>query len=313
MYKTRKAMALMMLVALGVFGLYGCGGETPTNTPLPPTVTIAATATTAPATATTVMQLPTATTAMEQPTSMSAQPTTTAGGNTGGGTGGANSGAAMDLLSKSTQAMKNVKSYHLVLKIVAAGTAINAEGDVVLPDKTRLMMDLGPAGQAQVLVIGGHSYTKIPGQDAYVEASTGGSPLGASSNPIGFAEFAESANIIGDEMIDGTDTTHVKFSYDAAKALAMAAAQSGLATPTTVVSIGKADADMWIEKSTGYMRMFKYTLLVSGTDTSTTITLSKFNEEVTPPIEKPTNITTLPGALGGEQSTSPAATAVATP
>jgi len=51
-----------------------------------------------------------------------------------------------------------------------------------------------------------------------------------------------------------------------------------------------AEADAWIEKDTGFMRKLSYTAEIEGTATSTTMTLSKFNETVDPPIVAPTNI-----------------------
>ena len=41
MITIKKYLAIVLLAAIGATGLYGCGGESPTATPLPPTATTA--------------------------------------------------------------------------------------------------------------------------------------------------------------------------------------------------------------------------------------------------------------------------------
>jgi len=192
------------------------------------------------------------------------------------------------LLKSADAAMKNVKSFHIIMKIDAAGTSTSAEGDYVVPDKAARLAMTTQAGQVNVIIVDDATYTQIPGSDSYIE-STGASPLGASSDNAAFADLAQNATIVGDETLDGVDTTHVKFSYDADKALA----ETG-ATPVAGMTLGMVDAEVWIEKSTNYIHQQKTSTTVAGTPSSTTITYSKFNEEVTPPIEKPTNIQQMP-------------------
>ena len=108
------------------------------------------------------------------------------------------------------------------------------------------------------------------------------------------ADLAENATVVGDETLDGVDTTHVKFTYSADKAMAMDMQAAGQATPTPGTSLGEVNADLWVEKSTGYGHKFQSSSTIAGTPSSTTVTYSKFNEDVTPPIEKPTNIQQMP-------------------
>lgn len=284
--KARSAALTLALVGMGAMGLAGCGGDSATATPVAPTAT---TAVTAPATATIARATnPTATIATSSnataTTAMAAQPTT--------GTGTGNSSDALALLKDSAAAMKNVKTFHIKLAVDAAGATNNIEGDMQLPDRMRLTAVAG--GQTiQIIVVGGSSYTQIPGGgDSYIEGPFDSSLL-TTTDTTAVGDFAQSATVVGDETIDGASTTHVKFSYDADKAAQ--AALEALGTPTTATSdLGMADAEMWIEKGTNYIRQFKVTSTTAGTTSTTTVNYSKLNETIDPPIEKPANVTTMP-------------------
>jgi outer membrane lipoprotein-sorting protein len=273
MKRIKHAITLASLVAISAIGLYGCGGENPTAVVVQPTATTAVEQ----ATATTALAASTATTA-----SVADATATTASGGTG-----SVSGSADDILRQSGQVMSGVKSYHIILKTEAAGISTSGEGDFVLPDKARMTMDSGAAGKTQLIVIGNTIYTQVPGSDAYIELPGTSSPLGAASDPAALANLAQNATVVGDETVDGVNTTHITFSYDANKSL-----ESAGVTPTT--DLGTVNADIWVEKSTGYIRQFKTASTLAGNQTSTQVNYSKFNEDVTPPIEKPTNIQQMP-------------------
>ena len=215
---------------------------------------------------------------------MAEQPTTS--------TGTGNSSDALALLKDSAAAMKNVKTFHIKLAVDSAGATNNIEGDMQLPDKMRLTAVAG--GQTiQIIVVGASSYTQIPGGgNSYIEGPFDSSLL-TTTDTTAVGDFAQSATVVGDETVDGASTTHVKFSYDADKA-AQAALQA-MGTPTTATSnLGMADAEMWIEKGTNYIRQFKVTSTTAGTTSTTTVNYSKLNETIDPPIEKPANVTTMP-------------------
>lgn len=280
MHGIKKFAASAALVALSVVGLAACGGASPTPTTALPTATTAPppTATTAaPATATTA--------------SVTEAPTT------GTGSGGTGSADALGVLRGSAAAMKDIKSYHIVLESEAGGQSTTAEGDIEVPDKTRLVLQT-PQGETEVLVIGDKAYTRLPGTDQYLETDSGLMGGGAANtNPAGFAEVAQDAEVVGDEQLDGVDTTHVKFNFDLQAAAAASSEASGQPTPEGIGDMAKADA--WIEKGTGFMRKLSYEADIQGTTTNTTMTLSNFNETVSPPIEKPANIMANPGDLFG--------------
>lgn len=275
MHGLKKFAASAALVALSAVGLAACGGASPTPTTALPTATTAPppTATTAaPATATTAA-------VTEAPT-------------TDTGSGGTGSAEALGILRESAAAMKDIKSYHIVLESSQAGVSTAAEGDIEVPDKTRLVVDT-PQGETEVLIIGEKAYTRLPGTDSYIETDSGMMGGQPDTNPAGFAQVAQDAEVIGDEQVDGVNTTHVKFTFDLQAAAAASSETTGQPTPEGLGDLAEADA--WIERDTGFMRKFSYTAEIQGNETSTTMTLSKFNEPVDPPIEPPSNITDLFG------------------
>jgi hypothetical protein len=201
--------------------------------------------------------------------------------------------------------MKGVKSYHIVLKTSAAGTESTGEGDFVLPDKARLNVTSG-AGQTKVIIVGGDAYTQVPGSDAYYKVPGAGSGfLQGTQTSASLADLASGATVVGDETMDGVDTTHIKFTYNLDKAADQAAQAAGEANATPSTGLGTADADVWVEKSTNYIHQFSTKSTVAGAPSMTTVTFTKYNEDVTPPIVAPTNIQQLPGGLGGEGTPTP--------
>ena len=126
--------------------------------------------------------------------------------------------------------------------------------------------------------------------------------MGALSDPQQFtslAQLSDSADIVGEENIDGVNTVHIKFSYDPKRLGNQAVPSSG----GTISTMGPADGDIWVEKSTGYARRLSLKTqqgAIGGQTTSeTTILLvySKFDEAISPPIEKPKQLMTIPGQL----------------
>jgi outer membrane lipoprotein-sorting protein len=283
MHGIKKFAVSAALVALSVVGLAACGGENSTPVSALPTATLveAATPTTA-----AITEAPTATS--DTGSTARATPTT--------GSGGTGSSEALDVLRESAAAMKDIKSYHIVLESSAGGQSTTAEGDIEVPDKTRLVVDT-PQGETEVLIIGDKAYTLLPGTDQYLETDSGLMGGQPDTNPAGFAQVAQEAEVVGDEQVDGADTTHVKFTFDLQAAAAASSQASGQPTPEGLGDLANADA--WIEKGTGFMRKLSYTAEIQGTETSTTMTLSKFNETVDPPIEVPANVTTPGDMFGG--------------
>src|SRR5438876_927954 len=178
----KKTLAITLLAIVTIVGLYGCG-VAPTPTPLPPTPT----------------PVP--------PTDTPVPPTATTGSSSSGATGG---GPAIELLDKALATMKNVKSVHVNVKVeTGQGAALTADGDSEPPDKSRLNLDMGTIGALDMIVLGKQVYTRLAGQDTYVQSESQGTnglmgSLGGATDPTGFATFtqnAENATIVGDETV----------------------------------------------------------------------------------------------------------------
>lgn len=298
MIKFKYYAATSALVGASVFGLAACGGTSPTVTPL---------ATVGP-TNTVVVAMPTVTTAMMP----GATDTTMTGGAMSGtatmgtsATSGTGSGDATTLLNQANQAMQSVQSYHFVMAIKAGGTGGSVTGDVQLPNSERLTVDMSATGQgnATFIIISDTTYTQLPGTDSYVQTPSDSSL--SSLNPAHYiipSNLAQNAQIVGDETISGTNTTHVSFAFSADQM----AASMGQATPG--VTQGNGTADMWIGKSDNYIYQEKLT--VNGMPTAATtatpgsagpgtivLNLSNFNA-ISPPITVPTNLVTMPSTTG---------------
>lgn len=309
MNKLRSTAATALLALSLSAGLYGCGGPEPTPTVVP-------TPTLPPPTATSVP--PTDTPAPPSPTTaptVAIQSTPTTAATSGGMT---ITGPAADLLVKSAAAMKAATSYHFAITTTvsgaAGGQAVGGEGDFQAPDKRRMVMQITPQGATEIITIGNDVYFKMPGSESYMSLGGAANPMAnlgsasATQDVSAFARSMESAEIVGDEQVDGVDTTHIKFTYDVDKAVAATTPTSASTpAPASSGSLGKADGEMWIEKSTGYVRKMTISSAVpdsaAGQGTPTTggtsvvqATYSKFNEPVNPAIEKPANVVG-PGGL----------------
>ncbi len=293
MNKFKHYAATATLLGLAALGLAACG-DTPTSTPPPPPTFTPEppTATPEPPTPTVEVMIPTATTASSS---------------------GAMSGPAADMLQKAEAAMKGLTSYHFAMNLETGGAvAVSANGDFEAPDKMRLNMDLGSmtgtagTGMQEILIVGQDGYMKNPVGEGYINMGTSGASIAQNLNPqqfTGIASLAQGATVVGDETVDGVETTHIKLSYNADKAAGDAAKAAG--QPTPAAGMGSTNADMWLDKTDNYIRKIQVVTDTSAVPGATqpatglstvTITYSNFNEAINPPIEKPADVSTMPGA-----------------
>lgn len=303
--KQGKKFMIPALIIVSALTLGACGGTTPTNTPVLPTatVTVAVEATVGMMESPEATESPevmetaeatespeametagmTTTPAMMETPMMAETPGSTA---TAGTSSGDLTGPVADLLGKTTGAMNSVTTYHMSITSEAAGVSSKIEADFERPDRMRMQTDAGGT-QIETIVIGKEAYMKVPGVEGYMST-----PM-ASSIPTGdtatILPYASDAQVVGDETINGVDTTHIKFAYDQDKAAA------DMGTTSAGVTLGRADVDMWIDKSTSFIIRYKTVTTSGAAAGTTTIDYSKFNEPISPPIEKPSNITTMPG------------------
>src|SRR5690242_18429811 len=207
-----KYVSLLVLLSMLLGLLAACGGDNPTNTPVPAPPTN----TTAPAPTNTTAPAATAT----NTTALAAAATDTpAASNSGTGSGTEASSAEMDMITQAFTATQELKSYHYTLK--ASGDVftqtIDLQGDYVAPDKAYAK---GSAGGETVeqLATGGKIYRKHA-TGKWVEtpesAASAGNPAESvvqEANVLAsvstFTAAGTSYRNVGTETIDGVSTTH---------------------------------------------------------------------------------------------------------
>jgi hypothetical protein len=186
---------------------------------------------------------------------------------------------ASALLNKALDCMKDITSYHFVTHDTTGQQGGGLEGDFESPDKLRMVTQMGGKGPAEILVIGKDWYTKQPGNSSYVKTDSL-APYGSAApleQLLMISPTITSTTKIGDEQVEEIDVVHIRFNFDASNSL-------GLATEV-VPALGEAHGEVWIDKSTYNIHQQALSL---GSTPQTIVTIySKFNESVTPPIEKP--------------------------
>ena len=190
---------------------------------------------------------------------------------------------AITLLNIAATAIKEVQSYHFEYHYQYKNVTSSSFGDFTAPDRlrvtkiTRLTSD-APLQETNVVEVGPECYIQKSGSDVYVISIQPN--LDGCVAPHEEIEkqllAVKSAEIVGNEIIDGIDTTHIHFIYDSAKSM-------GLETG----SYGESGADVWIDRQTGFIHQ---QITYGGANLNLAIapvTYSKINETIQPPIEKP--------------------------
>ncbi len=217
---------------------------------------------------------------------------------------------ASQLLDQAQAAMSHLKTYHVSMTserdlATPAPTpsshndemmlkSIALEADVMLPDKERVIEDVGRKGSFTAITIGRDSYFKQPTwsnfmKDRFSEPKSGDAmsgPLlsvavsGGFDTPAQLASFRQgvsSFSVVGDERIDGIETTHIRLLYDLGRTDSLTnkmiddafdkigeGLSDGTPAPTrTPGSLGKITRDLWIAKTTK-KQSEKYLACVEG-------------------------------------------------
>jgi hypothetical protein len=183
--RTKAFLATVMIMALSLLGLYGCGGETPpTPTPVPPTATAVP---------------PTATTELSTPSG-------------GGGSGGTTSGTdATDedqaLIDASLDQAGELKSYHFTFEVKESAfitQPIDVEGDYVAPNKVYMKGKVGDE-QVEQIVIGTTVFVKDSSGKWTKQAPDSEQSPGMAFDPKSFVETGNPLASIQDSFSDIKD------------------------------------------------------------------------------------------------------------
>ena len=196
---------------------------------------------------------------------------------------------AQEILNKSSEAMKSVKTLSLQLTVTSGSSGISieikGEGVIEQPDKAYLKMDY--AGQTiEVLTLSKtESYIKQYGSTTWEPiAAEQLNQLGGINidvlQQLGIASFADDIFLAGSETIEGVNCYHLTFSVDMAKYLA----QLGEAGAQIDVNKSEGSGEFWIDKEGFLMRkfLFNFDAAVQGVtvNASTVIMMSMYNEPV---------------------------------
>ena len=199
---------------------------------------------------------------------------------------------AQEILDKSTEAMKNVKSMGFQLAVTSGGVGvsieINGEGVIEQPDKAYIHMDF--AGQAieMLMLSKTEVYMKQPGSTNWEPVAADELSLSGRMNfdviqQLGVVGFANEINLADPEIIDGVNCYHLTYSLDMAKYLS----QLGDLGSQIDASSATGTGDLWVGKGDFLTRKFLFNLdaTTQGVtiSASTQLTLAKFNEPVVIP------------------------------
>jgi outer membrane lipoprotein-sorting protein len=185
--------------------------------------------------------------------------------------------------------MKNVKSYHGTFTTQMAGNTVDSVFDFQAPDKMHMNYKYS-GGNVDLIIVGSEAYAKPPGAKDYIAIPSGGYNVGGinSAQVVILLNSAQNGQVVGDEQVQGVNTTHIRFTYDTNRVIDEMAQQAGQATPTPEVSLGASTADAWVDKSTGYIVQYTTSAKISAGIVTSMVVLSKFNEPINPPIALPT-------------------------
>jgi len=197
--------------------------------------------------------------------------------------------------------MQALKSAHVVIQTEGGPAPSSGEGDISLPSSVRVTMT-GTAGMTENIAIGPNLYTKAPGSDAYVVSPSYPFLLKIGSvlrNMDAYTQDAQGATLVGSEQLGPAQVKHITFYYDPEKVTAAFYQAQGVPTPVpTPGAATLAKGEMWFDNGSYYVRQYKSELMpataTGGMTETTTITLTNFNNTVSPPIEQPTNIQQAP-------------------
>ncbi|MDQ6693435.1 MAG: DUF4352 domain-containing protein [Chloroflexota bacterium] len=234
----RAAFGALIAVCIGLLGLYGCGGDSPTPTVIP-------TATSLPPTQTPVPPPPSPTTA--------ANPT-------------ASSASAGDIktITDAVNGLKSLKSYHYDLTLNTSEfitQPVKIEGDYVSPNTTSARGNVGNQ-QVDQFVVGNNTYERnASGKYVKKEKAPTGGDISASLNPQNFASGGDPASgvvslasaasaysYVGQETLNGAQTKHYSFKFDMSKMMGTSTGTSNTIAPG-MPDIG--GGGIWLDPQTG--------------------------------------------------------------
>ena len=188
------------------------------------------------------------------------------------------------IISKSGDAMQNLKSVHLSLNGTLvlngiAGVKVTGSGDLIYPHKENLSLQLqipSPDGQTAMVAINerienGHEYLQIPAQGSAWKDVTGNSSgqIAPGMDPIANLEFAHSfraSDDLGDITMDNIDVHHFSLTVDPGKYVEQLKQDpsSGItASDEAALTNAGIEVEVWISASDRYIHQMKIDMTTS--------------------------------------------------
>jgi hypothetical protein len=256
--QTKAIIMTIVIMAIALVGLYACGGDAPTATPVPPTATaVPPSPTAAPATPTTAAAPATSTTSGS---ALATATTSSGGGSNGSGNASADEVAA---IQEALTSAKDLKSYHFLADVKPSEIVtqpVNVEGDYVAPNTAYFKGTIGDKNVEQI-VVGDHIFVK-DASGSWVEQQK---PVVDSSDPIqafNAGNIVTSANPLdgidsiftgvksytkeGTETMDGAQVTKFGFKLDIADMMGGGSMPEGVTLSSTDLGGG----DLWVDTNT---------------------------------------------------------------
>ena len=188
------------------------------------------------------------------------------------------------IISKSGDAMQNLKSVHLSLNGTlvlngVAGVKVTGSGDLIYPHKENLSLQLqipSPDGQTAMVAINerienGHEYLQIPAQGSAWKDVTGNSSgqIAPGMDPIANLEFAHSfraSDDLGDITMDNIDVHHFSLTVDPGKyveELKQDPSSGITASDEAALTNAGIEVEVWISASDRYIHQMKIDMTTS--------------------------------------------------
>ena len=175
---------------------------------------------------------------------------------------------ADELLTKSQAAMMSIQSFGFEMEtsIETGGIQINAKGQGVYQAPDQMYIQLSTFGQNIEILLSGEStiFVKLPGTATWTQltpdlAAQMGGNLDLRSQ-IRVADLATSANLLGEETVDGVECYTIEFKLDAGKFIQTNPMIPSIFDPNNTDGWGK----VWIGKSDSLIHKMVIELTMGG-------------------------------------------------
>src|SRR6478672_2647722 len=134
--------------------------------------------------------------------------------------------------------MLGLKSFHYTLQSTKDGTpTLNIEGDLERPNKVHSTYQQAGQDKGELIVFGQDTYLRQPQVSGFTKSEGGNVPPEIVGQPLDpealtyYALLGSNQKLVGEEMVDGVNTSHVTFLFNPNQVQSRAAELAGQPTP----------------------------------------------------------------------------------